>query len=97
MAKEKTVSLNTVDYITLYSFYSVFIDITYFYDHLLNPHNFLCPGMDGSGTNAIEPRSPTTDKPAADTTKSGPQAELLHQVHFMSNPIHLRQVWYFFY
>ena len=44
--------------------------------------------------NAIEPRSPTMDKPVADI-KAGPQAELLHQVHFMSNPIHLRQVLYF--
>ncbi|KAJ8732665.1 hypothetical protein PYW07_015264 [Mythimna separata] len=47
-------------------------------------------GMDGSGTSAVEPRSPTTEKPVPDN-KSVPQAELLHQVHFMSNPIHLRQ------
>lgn len=47
--------------------------------------------MDGSGTSFAEPRSPTTEKPAPDN-KTGPQAELLHQVNFMSNPIHLKQV-----
>uniref|UniRef100_A0A2A4J023 Rapamycin-insensitive companion of mTOR domain-containing protein n=1 Tax=Heliothis virescens TaxID=7102 RepID=A0A2A4J023_HELVI len=47
-------------------------------------------GMDVSSSSVTEPRSPTNDKSAADRN-SGPQAELLHQVHFMSNPIHLRQ------
>lgn len=51
----------------------------------------LLSGMDGSGTSTTEPRSPTNEKSHADRN-SVPQAELLHQVHFMSNPIHLRQV-----
>lgn len=47
-------------------------------------------GMDATGVYASEPRSPTNEKPTSDRN-SGPQAELLHQIHFMSNPIHLRQ------
>ncbi|KAF9798869.1 hypothetical protein SFRURICE_020433 [Spodoptera frugiperda] len=47
-------------------------------------------GMDATGVYASEPRSPTNEKPTVDRN-SGPQAELLHQIHFMSNPIHLRQ------
>ncbi|XP_063890175.1 rapamycin-insensitive companion of mTOR [Helicoverpa armigera] len=47
-------------------------------------------GMDVSSSSFTEPRSPTNDKSVGDRN-AGPQAELLHQVHFMSNPIHLRQ------
>ncbi|XP_026729335.1 rapamycin-insensitive companion of mTOR [Trichoplusia ni] len=42
--------------------------------------------MDASGSITKDTRSPVNEK-----ADRGPQAELLHQVHFMSNPIHLRQ------
>lgn len=50
------------------------------------------PGMDGSIASLSEPRSPTNEKPVADYGISLHAADLLHQVHLMSNPIHLKQV-----
>lgn len=47
-------------------------------------------GMEGLSTSTLEPRSPTSEKSPAEQN-TGPQAELLHQVHYMSNPIHLKQ------
>lgn len=43
--------------------------------------------MDASASEAVSP----TGSPAPEKGTS-PQGELLYQVHFMSNPIHLRQV-----
>ncbi|CAB3243727.1 unnamed protein product [Arctia plantaginis] len=48
-------------------------------------------GMDGSIASLSEPRSPTNEKSVADYGTSLHTADLLHQVHLMSNPIHLKQ------